>query len=258
MNAFLKNAVTIAAMVLATQAAAQIVFYENNNYSGRSFSADGEIGNLHRYGFNDRASSVVVLRDLWEACEDVQFRGRCIVLRPGRYPSLAAMGMNDRISSVRMLREAAPPEPVYDNHRRHGETLHEARVISVRAVVGPPERRCWIEHQQITEERAKPNVGGAVVGALLGGILGHQVGGGRGKDVATAGGAVAGAAIGANAGGGQQTRLQDVERCANVPSQAKPEYWDVVYEFRGVEHRIQTTVPPGPTLIVNEEGEPRS
>ena len=36
------------------------------------------------------------------------------------------------------------------------------------------------------------NVGGAVVGALLGGVLGHQVGGGRGKDVVTAGGAIAG------------------------------------------------------------------
>jgi len=156
-------------------------------------------------------------------------------------------------------RYAPPPVPVYDNHRRRGERLYEANVISVHAVVGPPERRCWIEHQQVTtEDRGQPNVGGAVVGALLGGIIGHQVGGGRGKDLATAGGAVAGAAIGANSGGGQETRMRDVERCTNVPSQARPEYWDVTYEFGGVEHRIQTTVPPGRTIVVNEEGEPRS
>lgn len=37
---------------------------------------------------------------------------------------------------------------------------------------------------------------GAIAGAVIGGVLGHQVGGGRGKDVATAGGAVAGAAAG--------------------------------------------------------------
>ena len=38
--------------------------------------------------------------------------------------------------------------------------------------------------------------GGAIIGGVLGGVLGHQVGGGRGKDVAT----VAGAAGGAYAG----------------------------------------------------------
>jgi hypothetical protein len=31
----------------------------------------------------------------------------------------------------------------------------------------------------------------------------------------------------------------------------------VTYAFRGVEHRMQTTVPPGPTVTVNEQGEPR-
>ena len=48
-----------------------------------------------------------------------------------------------------------------------------------------------------------------------GGVLGHQVGGGRGKDLATAGGAVAGAAIGANSGRGTgESYDRDVRRCA--------------------------------------------
>jgi len=37
---------------------------------------------------------------------------------------------------------------------------------------------------------------GAVAGAVLGGVLGHQVGGGRGKDVATVVGAVGGGLAG--------------------------------------------------------------
>ena len=149
--------------------------------------------------------------------------------------------------------------PVYDNHRRQGERLFEANVTSVRAVVGPPEQRCWVEHEQVrTQERGGANVGAAIAGALLGGVLGHQVGSGRGQDVATAGGAVAGAALGANVGRGSGMTTQDVKHCETVPSQARPEYWDVTYEFRGMEHRMQVTTPPGPTITVNRQGEPRA
>ncbi|HEY5581008.1 MAG TPA: hypothetical protein VIK56_07580, partial [Rhodoferax sp.] len=82
-------------------------------------------------------------------------------------------------------------------------------------------------------------------------------GGGTGKDLATAGGAIAGAAIGANVNGGTpQAAAQDVRRCENVPNQ-RPQYWDVSYDFRGQAHRVQMTTPPGPTVTVNAQGEPR-
>jgi uncharacterized protein YcfJ len=74
--------------------------------------------------------------------------------------------------------------------------------------------------------------------------------------VATGIGAVGGAAVGANVGrGGGYT--QDVQRCENVPSGSAPDYWDVTYEFRGVEHHAQLGSPPGRTITVNENGEPR-
>jgi uncharacterized protein YcfJ len=93
---------------------------------------------------------------------------------------------------------------------------------------------------------------------VIGGVLGHQVGGGHGRDVATAGGAVAGAAIGANVGrGGQTVYGQDVQRCENVQSQGPPDYWDVTYNFRGIEHRVQLSSPPGQTLTVDNNGDPR-
>jgi uncharacterized protein YcfJ len=101
----------------------------------------------------------------------------------------------------------------------------------------------------------------AIAGALIGGILGHQVGGGRGKDLATVGGVVAGAAIGANIGrdGQQQADVgQDVQRCEGTPGQARPDYWDVTYLFRGQEHRVQMSSAPGKTVRVNELGEPRT
>ena len=269
MNTALRNALAAAGLTLTTQAAAQIVFYENEGFQGRSFTTEQQVGNFQSYGFNDRASSAVVLRDRWEACEDARFGGRCVVLRPGRYPSLASLGMNDRISSVRLVksdtriddrRYAPAPAPVYDNYRRNNERLYEANVTSVRAVVATPEQRCWIEHEQVSQDRGSANVPGAIVGALLGGVLGHQVGNGRGNDVATAGGAVAGGLIGANVGRdrGQQARTQDVQRCSNTPSQSKTEYWDVTYDFRGQEHRIQMTTAPGRTVTVNEQGEPRA
>jgi uncharacterized protein YcfJ len=249
--------------------AAQVTFYENEGFGGRSFTTDGPVENFQRGNFNDRASSVVVTGNPWEVCEDVRFSGRCSVLRPGQYPSLAAMGLNDRASSVRPVngdarsdeqRRAPAPIAVPDYRRRDNERLYEVNVTSVRAVVGTPEQRCWIEREQVAQDRGNANVPGAIAGALIGGILGHQIGGGTGKDFATAGGAVAGAAIGANVGrndGGQQASAQDVQRCETVPSQAKPQYWDVTYNFRGVEHRIQMTAPPGPTVTVNERGEPR-
>lgn len=257
-------ALALAAAAFATQAAAQVVFYEREGFEGRSFTAERAVRNFERSGFNDRASSAVVLGGRWEVCEHAQFGGKCIALRPGRYGSLAALGMNDRISSVRAIarsarvddnRYAPEPVPVYDNRRRGTERLFEADVTSVRAVVGPPQQRCWTDHQPA--ERGSANVPGAVVGALLGGVLGHQVGSGRGNDAATAGGAIAGGLVGANVGrGGGADR--DVQRCETTSNAGRPEFFDVTYNFRGQEHRMQTASPPGRTVTVNERGEPRA
>jgi len=246
--------------------AAQVTFYEREGFDGRSFTTANKVNNLQRSGFNDRASSVVVVGDRYEVCDDVKFRGRCVVLRPGRYPSLAAMGLNDRVSSVRAVasnaridddRYAPAPVPVYDSRRRAGERLYEANVTSARAVLATSGQRCWVESEQVPQARGSANVPGAIAGAIIGGILGHQVGGGRGQDIATAGGAVAGAAVGANVGRSGQTTTQDVQRCENVPGGAQPAYWDVTYDFRGQGHRVQMASAPASTITVNEQGEPR-
>jgi uncharacterized protein YcfJ len=67
--------------------------------------------------------------------------------------------------------------------------------------------------------------------------------------------------VGAHVGGasgGQQAASQDVQRCETVPGQARPAYWDVTYNFRGQDHTVQMTTPPGSTVTVNAQGEPRA
>ena len=108
MNSKTQFAFALVACALAAQAAAQVTFYEHENFYGRSFAVAGEVRNLERTGFNDRASAVVVQRGRWEVCEDRRYSGRCVVLRRGEYPSLAAMGLNDRVTSVREVSNNAP------------------------------------------------------------------------------------------------------------------------------------------------------
>jgi uncharacterized protein YcfJ len=119
--------------------------------------------------------------------------------------------------------------------------------------MGRPEERCWMEREQV-EKRGNANVAGGLIGGVIGGILGHEIT--NGKDVATIGGAVAGAAVGANVGRDQKGRDRDVRRCETTQD-GTPDYWDVRYTYRKIEHRVQMSAPPGRTIYVNSKGEPR-
>ena len=128
MHSVIKTVLVTAALGISAHAAAQITFYEREGFGGRSFTAENQIGNFEQHGFNDRASSVVVLRGRWEICEDAGFSGRCVVLRPGRYPSLAAMSLNKSVSSVRMLaRNVRDENPPYG--LRVGQHPHVAVIV---------------------------------------------------------------------------------------------------------------------------------
>jgi uncharacterized protein YcfJ len=263
MNTVRKTAIALAAGLLTCSAWAQITFYEDDGFRGRAFTINKPVRNFNSVGFNDRASSVVVQSGRWEVCENSNFGGSCVVLRPGSYASLGDMGLNDQLSSVRPAdarRSQAPeaPEPMreadYAWRRRANERVFDAPVTSVRAVMGAPHERCWIEREQV-RGRDEPNVGRAVLGAVLGGVIGHQIGGGTGKDLATAGGAVAGGVLGARSGGNEDT-TRDVRRCTTTPS-TTPAYWDVSYTFRGQPHQVQMASAPGASITVNRDGEPR-
>ena len=127
MNWKLKTGLTAAALMVAAPAAAQITFYEGEGFRGRIFTANSQVNNFQRVGFNDLASSVIVSSGRWEVCEDANFGGRCVVLRKGSYDSLDGFGMRNLISSVRRVgyrsnyeNEAPEPlaEPNYEYYRR--------------------------------------------------------------------------------------------------------------------------------------------
>ena len=101
MDSKLKMAVAVAALCAAGAASAEVRFFSRDGFQGQTFTTDRPIGNLQRFGFNDRASSAVVRGGRWEVCEDARFYGRCVVLRPGRYPDLRSMGLDNQVSSVR-------------------------------------------------------------------------------------------------------------------------------------------------------------
>jgi len=257
----IKHILAALGLLLATPAThAQVTFYSQEGFTGRVYVVGGAVPDFSGTGFNDRASSVIVDRGRWELCEHAGYQGRCVLLQRGQYPSLASMGINNQVSSVRPA-QARPPQayvpppppgpPAYSYYQRHGERLYQADVVAVRVVMGPPEQRCWVERERLGQYG--PNVPGAILGGVIGGVLGHQIGGGSGRDVATAIGAIGGAAVGANTRGPSY----DVQRCAAVPGTGQPSYWDVTYLFRGREYRAQLAFDPGPTITVNGRGEPR-
>lgn len=268
MHTKLKLAAAAAAALLCSQAFAQITLYPQEGWRGRPINVSNSLRDLRAAGFDDRASSVVVERGRWEVCTHPNFRGECRVLRRGSYESLRGMGLNDNISSIRSVPRNrrindmayAPepvPQPTYDYRLRPSERTYEAPITSARAVVGPPEQRCWVERQQAAEMSGGNGTVGAIAGALIGGVLGHQVGGGSGRDIATVGGAIAGAAVGSNVGRNTGNQYaQNVQRCEAIPSRT-PQYWDVTYEFRGTQHRAQLASEPGRFITVNQDGVPR-
>ena len=114
-----------AALLLAAAGArADLMLYQDDDFRGRSFVTGQSVRNLADEGFNDRASSVVIRSGNWLLCSDAEFRGHCITLGPGRYPSLRPMGLNDNVSSLREAdrrggrwNEDQPPQVYLDGNR---------------------------------------------------------------------------------------------------------------------------------------------
>ena len=106
--------------------------------------------------------------------------------------------------------DAAPPaapKHVAKQTKPHPRPVAKAEPPQqvAQAVVPPPPppvvaatcRECAvIEEVREVEKAGEASGGGAVAGAVVGGVLGHQVGSGRGKDVATVIGAIGGGVAG--------------------------------------------------------------
>ena len=230
MKTFTKTALAVCTLVLSSQAMAQMVVYERENFRGRSVVVDKDMRNLDRRGLGDKASSIVVERGRWEVCEEPRFQGKCAVLRRGNYPTLRGTGLENNISSIRKAGEGrrydnepqAAAGDDYRYRRRASDRTTEVPVTSVRAIMGPPNQRCWVERQA-----APVDQNAAIAGAVMG-IMGYQVG----------------------------QPSQTVQRCTTV--QGAPAHYEVTYNFRGSPRTVQMATPPANNrVVVNQQGEPR-
>lgn len=76
-------------------------------------------------------------------------------------------------------------------------SLAAAVLLSGLVIAPAAQARCYdkvVYHKRPVQDPHR--VTGTVLGAALGGLIGHQVGDGKGKDLATVGGAVAGGVAG--------------------------------------------------------------
>lgn len=128
--------------------------------------------------------------------------------------------------------------------------------------VSVPRNECtnqWVTEQQPVASTR--NYGGLALGGIAGAVLGNQVGGGRGRQAATAIGAVVGALAaeqianqnGFGNGYQQAAPLQQrqVQSCRTVnDTQSRLTGYQVEYEYRGQVYSTVTRDNPGRTLPV--------
>src|SRR5882762_3109519 len=118
---------------------------------------------------------------------------------PGAASTPVAQGPEQPAAQPAEPKPAVKPRPVV-----RSEPPRAVAVVPPRPMVAAICRECAvIEEVREVEKAGQASGAGAVGGAVVGGVVGHQMGGGRGKDVATVlgalGGGLAGHAIEKNA-----------------------------------------------------------
>lgn len=81
---------------------ADIELFLESGFGGVALGSKRDVSNLGPTNYNDKIGSVVVHAGQWELCTDGEYRGRCVVFGPGRYPNLG--GLDNQISSLRRVR----------------------------------------------------------------------------------------------------------------------------------------------------------
>jgi uncharacterized protein YcfJ len=146
----------------------------------------------------------------------------------------------------------------------HAETYFDtARVRTVEPQyenITVPRQACTQQMVNEVRQTSAPNYGGAVIGGVAGALLGNQVGGGHGREAATALGAVVGAFAGnnlANGGPRYEQVPREVTTCQTVNEvQARLTGYRVGYDYRGQRYTTFMREQPGPELQVRVSVEP--
>jgi len=137
---------------------------------------------------------------------------------------------------------------------------HYAKVVSVdpvRQTVNNPRQVCKDEVvTHTTPPKDEHRIAGTAIGAVAGGLLGNQIGGGKGKTLATVAGAVGGGYAGNRIQASRQhaNTTSTVERhCDTVnDTSTKLVGYDVRYEYKGVTRTVRMDHDPGDRVKVEE------
>jgi hypothetical protein len=88
-----------------------LTVYSDTNFRGRNATFRQDTPDLQPFGLNDRIASLQVAPgEMWEACEHINFGGRCQVFS-GTEPDLGRRGWGNMISSVRRIRGGGGGRP---------------------------------------------------------------------------------------------------------------------------------------------------
>lgn len=133
-----------------------------------------------------------------------------------------------------------------------------AQVVAVQPITrssttSKPRQVCGDEQVAVPETyKDQHQIGGAVVGGLVGALAGHQIGGGKGKTLATLGGAAAGALAGHEIqkkhqeNNATKTVTQDVcHTVTDKTTSSKTVGYDVTYTLDGKAGHIRMDHNPG-------------
>ena len=159
------------------------------------------------------------------------------------------------IAALAAAAGAAQAETFFDQARVRGvEPQYES--------VAVPRQECarqWVSQVEAVRPR---DYGGAVVGGIAGALLGNQVGGGHGREAATALGAVVGAMTGDNlanrdADYAYRDTPREVTTCRTVQDvRQQLTGYRVDYEYRGQVYSTFVREQPGPALRVRVSVDP--
>lgn len=138
-----------------------------------------------------------------------------------------------------------------------------AQVLSATPIhesVKTPRQQCrnvTVTHRRPVQDENR--IAGSVLGAVAGGVLGHQIGNGRGKDVATVVGAFGGGYAGNQVQGSMQnndTYTTTQQRCSTVYDKSQKLLgYDVTYKIGDQQGRVRMDKDPGTQIPVDRNGQ---
>lgn len=138
-------------------------------------------------------------------------------------------------------------------------TRTEAIARTVR--VNTPREECW-EEQVPVRESGYTSATPMILGGIIGGVAGHQVGKGRGNDVATVAGTILGGSIGRDVGAANRSdSVHSVAetRCRQVDDyreEQRVEGYRVFYRYNGNDYETRMPHDPGERIRVQVNVQP--